>query len=104
MTNTIRIYSSFVALAAASLVGLMFYLEPKMIIPSLIGVVIFTFIIYRFYKATSHKSAEEQRRIAKRNGVIGYIGVIVLLAIFFIAGAKNFNMQTWDFIRLWFGF
>lgn len=104
MTTTIKVYLSFIVSAALSLIGLMFYLEPKMILPSIIGVVIFTLIIYTFYKVMSKKSETEQQYIAKRNMKIGYVLFFVLTAIFFIAAAQYHNIPVVEFVRLWFGF
>jgi hypothetical protein len=60
-------------------------------------------LIVWFYKIESKKSHEEQMRTARRNGKLAYIGIFVLTAIFFIAGAKHNNVEVLHFIRLWFG-
>lgn len=104
MTTAIKVYLSFIVSIALSLIGLMFYLEPKMIIPSIVGVIIFTLIIYTFYKVIDKKSESEQRSIAKRNAKIGYVLFFVLTTVFFIAAAKHHNTPVIEFVRLWFGF
>jgi hypothetical protein len=105
MTNTVaKIYVSFIALLAIGMITFMCIVDFKGMIPSLIGLPIFILIIYTFYKVMSKKSEEDQRRITIRNGKISYVGIFVLLAVFFIAGANHFNIPVLDFVRLWFNF
>lgn len=104
MVNTAsRIYVIFIAALVIGMITFMCILDFKGMIPSLIGLPIFILIIYGFYRMMSKKSEEDQKRITKRNGKIAYVGIIVLLAVFFIAAAKHYHMSTIDFVRLWFG-
>ena len=97
-------YMVFIAFTAISLIGLMFTLEPKMILPSIIGLVLFTATIVLFFKIVSRKSEAEQKLIAIRNGKVASVLVVVLLAAFFIAAAKHNHMPVWDLVKLWFSF
>lgn len=97
-------YVAFIGILFLCVIVLMFSLEPKMIVPSLIGLSLFCLIIYVFYKIVSRKSEAEQKRIAVRNGKVAWIMVMVLLAVFFIAAAKHHNVSVFHFVRLWFGF
>lgn len=96
-------YIAFIAILFVSAVALMFSLEPKMILPSIIGLVLFTAIIVIFFKIVSKKSEAEQKYIAKRNGRVAGVLVVVLLAVFFFAAAKHNNISVIHFIRVWFG-
>ena len=96
-------YSVFAILLGMSMIALFFYLEPKMIIPSLIGMTLFTGFIVLFYRIVSKKSETEQKRIAVRNGQVASVLVVVLLVAFFVAAAKHNNMDTIPFIRLLWG-
>lgn len=96
-------YIVFAALLGMSMVALFFYLEPKMIIPSLIGMSLFTGAIVLFYRITSKRSNDEQKRIAQRNGKVASVLVVVFLVIFFVAGAKHNNVDTIHFVRLLWG-
>lgn len=104
MNTTVKIYLAFIATLGIGMVALMFTLEPKMILPSIIGMVLFTTIIVFFYKVLSKKSQSEQKYIAKRNGKIAQVLVVVLLVAFFVAAAKHNNVSVIYFVRLWFGF
>lgn len=104
MNTTVKIYLAFIATLGIGIVALMFTLEPKMILPSIIGMVLFTTIIVFFYKVVSKKSQSEQKYIAKRNGKIAQVLVVVLLVAFFVAAAKHNNVSVIYFVRLWFGF
>ncbi len=97
-------YVAFIAILFVSAVAFMFSLEPKMILPSSIGLVLFTGIIYAFYRIVSKKNEAEQKRIAIRNGKMAYVMFFVLLAAFFIAAAKHNNVSVIHFIRVYFGF
>lgn len=97
-------YLAFVATLGMSVVAVMFSLEPKMILPSIIGMTLFILIIVCFFRIVSKKSESEQKHIAKRNGKIAGVLVIVLLVVFFIAAAKHNNTSVIHFVRLWFGF
>ena len=97
-------YIAFIAILFVGAVAFMFSLEPKMIVPSIIGMVLFTAIIYVFYKIVSKKSEAEQKRISVRNGKMAYVMFFVLLAVFFIAAAKHNNTSVIHFIRVYFGF
>ncbi len=97
-------YVALIAILFVSAVAFMFSLEPKMILPSSIGMILFTLIIYVLYRIISKKSEAEQKRIAVRNGKISYFMFFVLLAIFFIAAAKHNNVSVIHFIRVYFGF
>ena len=97
-------YVAFIVTLFVSVVAFMFFLEPKMILPSIIGMVLFSVIIYVFYRIVSKKSETEQKRIAVRNGKVAWVMVIVLLATFFIAAAKHNNVSVTEFIRVYFGF
>ncbi len=96
-------YTAFVALLGMSMVAVMFALEPKMIFPSIIGITLFTAFIVVFFKIVSKKSEAEQKHIAKRNGRVASVLVVVLLVAFFIAAAKHNDTSVIHFIRLWFG-
>ncbi len=97
-------YFAFIAALGISAVMLMFVLEPKMIIPSLIGVTVLSLIIYIFYRVVSKKSEAQQKYIAIRNGRVAQVLAVVLIAVFFIAAAKHNNTSVIHFIRVWFGF
>lgn len=96
-------YTAFIALLGMSMVAVMFAIEPKMILPSIIGMVLFTKAIVIFFKVVSKKSEAEQKYIAKRNGKVAGVLAVVLLAVFFIAAAKHNNTSVIHFVRLWFG-
>ncbi len=102
MTTGIKIYITFIAMAALSLIGLMFYLEPKMIIPSLFGAVVLTGLIVLQMKHMEKKSNEDQKRIATRNGRVASVAVWVMLFGLFYFGAKYNNIPMYDFVKLWF--
>ena len=97
-------YSVFAATLGISVAALMFALEPKMIVPSIIGMAVLSLIIYVFYRIVSKKSEAEQKHIAVRNGKVAWVMVVVLLAVFFIAAAKHNDVSVIHFIRVWFGF
>ena len=104
MTTGIKIYITFVAMAALSLIGLMFYLERKMIIPSLFGVMALTGLIVLQMKYMEKKSWDDQKRIATRNGrVASAVAWIMLFGLFYF-GAKHNGVPLYDFVKLWFGF
>ena len=104
MKTAAGIYLLFIATIGIGMVALMFTLEPKMILPSIIGMVVFTTIIVCFYKVVSKKSQSEQKYIAKRNGRIAQVMIVVLLVAFFVAAAKHNDVSVIHFVRLWFGF
>lgn len=97
-------YLAFIATLGISLVAVMFILEPKMILPSIIGMVLFIIILVVFFRIVSKKSEAEQKYIAKRNGRVASVLIVVMLVVFFIAAAKHNNVPVMEFIRLWFGF
>ena len=96
-------YTAFIALLGMSMVAVMFAIEPKMILPSIIGMALFTKAIVIFFKVVSKQSEAEQKYIAKRNGKVAGVLAVVLLAVFFIAAAKHNNTSVIHFVRLWFG-
>ncbi len=96
-------YLAIVAMLGLGLIALMFALDPKIILPSIIGMIIFLSVIYVFYRIVSKKSESEQRHIAVRNGRFAQVAVVVLLALFFIEAAKHNDVSVVHFIRLWFG-
>lgn len=96
-------YAAFIALLGMSMVVVMFAIEPKMILPSIIGMVLFTTAIVIFFRVVSKKSEAEQKYIAKRNGKVAGVLAVVLLAVFFIAAAKHNNTSVIHFVHLWFG-
>jgi len=104
MTTTIKFYLGFVIFAALIMVGLMFTLNPEMIIPSLIGVALFILIIYFFFKKVSPQKETVQRKIAHKSYIFGEIAVVIFLVAFFIIAAKKFNIPLSEFLQLWFGF
>jgi ABC-type bacteriocin/lantibiotic exporter with double-glycine peptidase domain len=104
MNTAVKIYLAFIATIATGIVALMFMLEPKMVLPGIVGMILFITIIILFYKVVSKKSQSEQNYIAKRNGRIAQVLVVVLLVIFFVTAAKHNNVSVIHFIRLWFGF
>lgn len=96
-------YAAFVALLGMGMVTFMFILEPKMILPSIIGMVLFIAFIVVFFKIVSKKSEDEQKYIAKRNGRVASVLAVVFIVVFFIAAAKHLNIPVLEFVRLWFG-
>lgn len=104
MNTTVKIYLAFMATFGIGMVATIFMLEPKMILPGIVGMVLFTIIIVCFYKVVSKKSQSEQKYIARRNGRIAQVLIVVLLVAFFVAAAKYNNVSVIHFVRLWFGF
>jgi 4-hydroxybenzoate polyprenyltransferase len=96
-------YIAFIGILSICVIVLMF-IEPKMIVPVLIGLSLSCLVLYVICKIVFRKSEAEQKRIAVRNGKVAWVMVIVLLAVFFYAAAKHHNVSVVHFIRLWFGF
>jgi hypothetical protein len=103
LTTVASRYLTFVALLGVSTVTVMFAIEPKIILPSIVGMVLLIATIALFFRFISQKSEAEQQYIAKRNGKIAEVLVVILLALFFIAAARYNNISVIHFIRLWFG-
>jgi small-conductance mechanosensitive channel len=104
MTTGIKSYISFVACAGICLVGLMFYLEPTMIIPSVIGLITFSALIVLQMMNMEKKSEKSQKSIAIRNGGMAAIMIVAMIVGFFYSASEHLNVPPVKLARLWFGF
>ena len=95
-------YFVLIPIITIGLIAFMFALEPKIIIPSIIGIVVFTTIIILFYRSMMKKGEEHQRKITMRNGKVSSVLVVVMLIAFFVAGASYHDVSLTEFIGLWF--
>ncbi|MBP6856397.1 MAG: hypothetical protein KBC42_01185 [Candidatus Pacebacteria bacterium] len=102
MTTGIKSYISFVVFAGILLAGLMFYLEPTMIIPSMIGLITFSALIVSQMMYVEKKSDEEQKSTAIRNGGIAAVVIVVMIAGFFYSASEHLNVPIVKLVQLWF--
>lgn len=100
MNTKAWLWTAFVVVLAFGATGLFFWADPKMTVPSVIGVVGLIALIFLFYKKVDTKPWEDQKKIAIGAGRIGWVMVVVLMGVFFYFGAQHNNMHTMDFFRL----